>query len=154
MRSMPTRAGYVFKGWNTAADGSGTSYASGATFTGNADTTLYAQWGGYGALAEDNGITGAWDEMSGGTYNVFRYVFNMPTGFADIVGCDIVGDKIVIMTPAVVNSDGVTINVVESSDSDGELKTGTTLLTNKGRAEFSNAFEGVRYYRLKAEMAE
>ena len=47
---VPTRAGYVFKGWNTAADGSGTSYASGATFTDNADTTLYAQWGGYGGV--------------------------------------------------------------------------------------------------------
>ena len=151
---LPTRAGYVFKGWNTAADGSGTSYASGATFTGNADTTLYAQWGGYGAWADVNSVSGAWNEKSGGIYNVFRYVFNMPTGFADIVGCDIDGDKIVIMTPVVANSDGVTVNVVESSDSDGELETDTEALTNEGRAEFSNAFEGVRYYRLKAVMDE
>ena len=40
----PTRAGYDFVSWNTAADGSGTSYASGAAFSTNADTTLYAQW--------------------------------------------------------------------------------------------------------------
>ena len=42
--TVPTRSGYAFTGWNTKADGSGTSYASGATYTGNADATLYAQW--------------------------------------------------------------------------------------------------------------
>lgn len=39
-----TRAGYTFSGWNTAANGSGTSYANGANFPFSADTTLYAQW--------------------------------------------------------------------------------------------------------------
>ncbi|HEX5791201.1 MAG TPA: InlB B-repeat-containing protein [Luteolibacter sp.] len=39
------RTGYQFAGWNTAADGSGTSYATGASFTmGAADATLYAMW--------------------------------------------------------------------------------------------------------------
>jgi uncharacterized repeat protein (TIGR02543 family) len=39
------RTGYTFTGWNTAADGSGTSYAPGATFTvAAANMTLYAQW--------------------------------------------------------------------------------------------------------------
>ena len=33
----PTRDGYTFTGWNTAADGSGTAYSSGATYTANAD---------------------------------------------------------------------------------------------------------------------
>jgi uncharacterized repeat protein (TIGR02543 family) len=36
--------GYTFTGWNTAADGSGTEYASGATITLTSDLTLYAQW--------------------------------------------------------------------------------------------------------------
>jgi uncharacterized repeat protein (TIGR02543 family) len=36
---------YTFSGWNTAANGSGTSYASGATGVSvNNNTTLYAQW--------------------------------------------------------------------------------------------------------------
>ena len=35
---------YSFKGWNTAADGSGTDYAPGASYTADADVTLYAQW--------------------------------------------------------------------------------------------------------------
>ena len=39
-----TREKYTFNGWNTAADGSGTSYADGDNITLTADTTLYAQW--------------------------------------------------------------------------------------------------------------
>ena len=39
-----TRKGYNFKGWNTAANGTGDSYADGATVNLTADTTLYAQW--------------------------------------------------------------------------------------------------------------
>lgn len=39
-----TRTGYSFNGWNTSADGSGTSYAPGATFVIGSNTTLYAHW--------------------------------------------------------------------------------------------------------------
>ena len=45
-----SRSGYVFKGWNTKADGSGTTYVSGAGYVLLADTSagnpnvLYAQW--------------------------------------------------------------------------------------------------------------
>lgn len=42
--SKPKKTGYTFTGWNTAANGSGTSYASGATYKSNANITLYAQW--------------------------------------------------------------------------------------------------------------
>ena len=42
--TVPTREGYTFAGWNTAADGSGTSYAAGGTYTTDDDATLYAQW--------------------------------------------------------------------------------------------------------------
>ena len=108
----PTRAGYLFKGWNTEADGSGTSYASGATFTGNVDTTLYAQWGGYGAWAEENSVTGAWDEEdASGVPNAFRYVFDQPEGEFDAVsGVDVVGSSVTMITPAVVNTEGFTIS--------------------------------------------
>ena len=39
-----TREGYKFKGWNTAADGTGTPYADKATVKLTENTTLYAQW--------------------------------------------------------------------------------------------------------------
>jgi hypothetical protein len=35
---------YIFTGWNTAADGSGTAYANEGTAKFDKDTTLYAQW--------------------------------------------------------------------------------------------------------------
>jgi uncharacterized repeat protein (TIGR02543 family) len=63
------RTGYVFAGWNTAADGTGTSYAvsSSQTFAGN--TTVYARWvaeyaityelnGGVGDESESDGVFG------------------------------------------------------------------------------------------------
>ena len=36
--------GYAFTGWNTAADGTGTAYADGASYPFSANATLYAQW--------------------------------------------------------------------------------------------------------------
>ncbi|MGC1419875.1 MAG: InlB B-repeat-containing protein [Acidimicrobiales bacterium] len=39
-----TRVGYKFESWNTAADGSGTSYANGGTYSFASSVTLYAQW--------------------------------------------------------------------------------------------------------------
>ena len=39
-----SRAGYTFGGWNTAADGSGTNYSAGASYTPTSNITLYAQW--------------------------------------------------------------------------------------------------------------
>ena len=42
--SKPTRTGYTFVNWNTKKDGSGTNYKAGASYNGNANLTLYAQW--------------------------------------------------------------------------------------------------------------
>jgi uncharacterized repeat protein (TIGR02543 family) len=39
-----TKAGYIFTGWNTAADGSGIDYTAGQTVTVTGSLTLYAQW--------------------------------------------------------------------------------------------------------------
>ncbi|MBK9208838.1 MAG: SBBP repeat-containing protein [Anaerolineales bacterium] len=48
-----TRASYTFAGWNTAANGSGTSYADGATYPFDADVTLYAKWTSTGPTFSD-----------------------------------------------------------------------------------------------------
>ena len=44
--TTPTREGYSFTGWNTAADGTGTSYAGNDSYTlpASGTDTLYAQW--------------------------------------------------------------------------------------------------------------
>jgi uncharacterized repeat protein (TIGR02543 family) len=51
-----TRTGYHFAGWNTAANGSGTAYADGASYPFTASATLYAQWS-TGAIALVAGST-------------------------------------------------------------------------------------------------
>jgi len=52
-----TKTSYTFSGWNTAADGSGSSYAEGNTFAIQVNTTLYAQWTGnpYSVTFDANG---------------------------------------------------------------------------------------------------
>ena len=81
-----TRTGYMFTGWNTAADGSGASYSDGADYTvtpatGDATITLYAQWGPSiqdftnaqcQSLASNSNYT-VYDERDGSDYTV-RYI--------------------------------------------------------------------------------
>ena len=67
--TLPTRSGYTFNGWNTAANGSGTAYAASASFTmPGSNTTLYAQWllNNSAVTYNANGGSGA---PSGANYN-------------------------------------------------------------------------------------
>jgi len=76
-----SRTGYTYAGWNTAADGSGTPYSAGDTFTlGASDVTLYAQWKivplpaptSVIATAGDEQVTLQWDTVSGAVhYNIY-----------------------------------------------------------------------------------
>ncbi|MDE2387104.1 MAG: InlB B-repeat-containing protein, partial [Actinomycetales bacterium] len=54
------KTGYIFSGWNTAADGTGTSYTGGNNFLLNANTTFYAKWvaANYTVTYSGNGNTG------------------------------------------------------------------------------------------------
>jgi len=62
-----TRTGYVFAGWNTAADWSGTTFAAGDTFSIVGNTTLYARWLEAYTVTFQPGDHGA---LAGGTPNV------------------------------------------------------------------------------------
>ncbi len=63
----------TFRNWNTAQNGSGTTYAPGSSYTANSSATLYAQWGNptYGTLPTParTGYTfdGWYTSASGGT---------------------------------------------------------------------------------------
>ena len=74
-----TRENYLFTGWNTAADGSGATYADGASIMNlNEDITLYAQWQlangwfederGKGYVVNGEKIAGQWETIDGSTY--------------------------------------------------------------------------------------
>ena len=76
--STLTRAGFTHTGWNTNANGTGTHYDKGATFTGNSNTTLYAEWSFQGSGTENDPYripsTDVWNFLSekvaaGNTYS-------------------------------------------------------------------------------------
>ena len=71
-----TRENYTFNGWNTAADGSGTSYADGDNITLTADTTLYAQWRCSHAVTEVRGAKDATCTAPGYTGDTYCTVCN------------------------------------------------------------------------------
>jgi uncharacterized repeat protein (TIGR02543 family) len=66
------RTGYTFTNWNTAANGSGTSYAPGPNLTmGSANVTLYAIWTAaatYTVTYNGNGSTGGTVPTDGNNY--------------------------------------------------------------------------------------
>jgi uncharacterized repeat protein (TIGR02543 family) len=68
-----TRPGYSFTGWNTQANGLGTSIAAGGTFTISTETTLYAQWLGSGSIIVASTLPSALTTVQGvasGSVNV------------------------------------------------------------------------------------
>lgn len=53
------KTGYIYSGWNTSLDGSGTGYGEGESFNQDEDTTLYANWiaNNYTVTFDGNGST-------------------------------------------------------------------------------------------------
>ncbi|MEM4247794.1 MAG: InlB B-repeat-containing protein, partial [Candidatus Nanoarchaeia archaeon] len=73
-----SKTGYVFAGWNTAANGSGTSYQSGDTFTmPSSNVTLYAQWN---AQYYDIYVIAGQSNAAGYDTNISR----LPTPYSDL----------------------------------------------------------------------
>jgi Listeria-Bacteroides repeat domain (List_Bact_rpt) len=74
--TIPTRTGFSFNNWNTAANGSGTSYSAGNTYpssgTITTDTTLYAQWTLNAASCSAGSQSAQTDTATGATVVVFR----------------------------------------------------------------------------------
>ncbi len=64
-----TRTNYAFAGWNTLANGTGTSYANGASYPFTANETLYAQWIPITTTLSNNGTPIAAGNITQGTNN-------------------------------------------------------------------------------------
>ena len=76
------RTGYIYNGWNTASDGSGTHYDESASITMTGDVTLYAEWTAidYTVTYDGNGSTGGSEPTDGNTYNITDTVTVVGTG--------------------------------------------------------------------------
>jgi uncharacterized repeat protein (TIGR02543 family) len=59
-----SQAGFTFEGWNTAADGSGVSYAPGASIAPTGPITLYAQWRAVPTVTITFNLNGADGQMT------------------------------------------------------------------------------------------
>ena len=82
-----TRVGYEFTGWNTKADGSGTSYADQASITAKGQSiTLYAQWKAnkYSVVFNSNGGSGSMASQTF-TYDVEQALIENKFSNGDLV---------------------------------------------------------------------
>ncbi|MEI3376467.1 MAG: InlB B-repeat-containing protein [Coriobacteriales bacterium] len=93
-----TKTGAVFQGWNTAANGSGTAYAPGASFTVNANTTLYAQWATNPAISFNantpSGAVTSVTGLPGSTTVTYNTPYTLPTTTPSVMGYTFAGWKI------------------------------------------------------------
>jgi hypothetical protein len=71
--------GYTFNGWNTSADGSGTAYVAGNTFSISANTTLFAQWLNTSPPVITSSLTASGNVGSAFTYDMVAT--NSPTSY-------------------------------------------------------------------------
>ncbi|HBE76636.1 MAG TPA: hypothetical protein DDW65_02470 [Firmicutes bacterium] len=118
------KTGYVFGGWNTEPNGSGTSYAPGTTFTmGAFNVSLYAQWVSPPAIISIDRLNPI-GSLTNLTSVTFRVTFNENVYNVDTSDFILTSTGTVTGTIASVSaSSGATINVtVNSITGDGTLR--------------------------------
>jgi uncharacterized repeat protein (TIGR02543 family) len=65
--AVPSRTGYVFRGWNTQADGGGSGFTASTAVTGN--ITVYAWWGTFDDLSLNDALT--WISINAATGDAY-----------------------------------------------------------------------------------
>jgi len=148
-----TRGGgyYSFNGWNTAADGSGTSYPDVASYSFAADITLYAQWRQWPTYYIPQVAVGHFMMPNDATqyhYTTTFVIMNSTTAQNTTVTLSLTDDSGFPMT---VNLDGLTSGSTTGSSFTFTLSTGESRILqassvsfNKGAATIaSNANAGI-----------
>jgi uncharacterized repeat protein (TIGR02543 family) len=129
--TIPTKLGYVFLGWNTAANGTGTSYtATNTVVMLTSNVTLYAQWtadsyrltynanGGTGAPGFENRVFGTQNALSstlptrnGYTFTGWNIAANgTGTNYAAADAFTMPSANVTLYAQWTLNSSGVTYN--------------------------------------------
>ena len=70
---QPTRFGYTFLGWSTSSSATSAEYLPGATFSRDADTTLYAVWSSAQTVGTSFPVTKNVDISMGGMVRYFKF---------------------------------------------------------------------------------
>lgn len=110
------REGFTFAGWNTAANGSGTAYADGASFPFTANTTLFAQW----TAVTQPGNTEEEEETPPSAPVVYSgpvpVSLNISCLAANTTGtAKLTGERLNIITSATVDGKAITLSSVTAS---------------------------------------
>ena len=110
----------------------------------------------YATWAAENGITGAWNEKdASGVYNVFRYLFDEPSGDIRIIDISFDAEgNVVITTAQLKNPEGFTISVVETSDVDGKTVTGERTITSSSNTATFEKSAFPCFYRVKVNRSK
>lgn len=137
----------------------------GMTYSENSPSSFTLTWSGdltvaktpYETWADANVDGGAPDEVTGGVENAFRYVFGKPTGLFSPILSAVPGpsEGSVLRLPAVVNTDGVTLKVVSTTNlsdwTSADVDERTITVGQAGTVELPVGGP-VRFFRLKAEV--
>ena len=90
------RTGYVFAGWNTRADGTGTSYAAGADYTDEVAVPLYAKWTALACITSVDSLA-----VVEGASNTFQIKLpEMPAAMVTVAVARVSGDSDLSVSPA------------------------------------------------------
>ena len=143
----------------------GTTYRIAGVMGYDGSGTFTLQWSGdltvqktpYETWADNNVDGGAPHEVTGGVENAFRYVFGKPTGLFSPILSAAPGpsEGSVLRLPAVVNTDGVTLKVVSTTNlsdwTSADVDERTITVGQDGTVELPVGGP-VRFFRLKAEV--
>ncbi len=127
-----TKTGCAFSGWNTKANGSGTWYSVGQTYSLASNLTLYAQWtpvwNWTGTISKDWGTSGNWSKSDQTTPSV-------PTGLHNVSIPNVVNDPEIAFNATASCNDltvapGASLTVKSTASGTGSLITNGTVTGN------------------------
>jgi len=130
------KAGYTFAGWNTASDGSGTTYTAPQTgaFSNTGNITLYAKW---------TGIAGYWVGTSGTDYSTAANWANnaVPTASDNVIINSGTPNAPALSGTGYANSltisGSATLTITGTLNIAGDVSNGGTIAASAGTIEFN-----------------
>ena len=136
-----TRNGYTFTGWNTSADGSGTSYTDGQSVTLTNDLTLYARWKADATPSSSGGGSAA--------PIVDRTTATNTVSDATVSAKSTVSDS-VLSTAA----KDLAVSLIDQAKTDADKKISSAASTNTANTAAADAEAAIKEITARVEKAE